>query len=256
LGAGHRITATLHEPDTYADPMADTTLLGRITLPQPTGEPIGEPIAEPFTEPIGPSSDPDSGLDADDAAPPNAADRIDITEAYADIADIADIADLDADDAGTVTGAGAGTGGPTPPWSVRSFVDRHRRRLTILAAGIAAVGILLALPPVRTQLRNSFVKKPQPYTALYFTTPPQVDGTILTVPVGVRAVDTGTASYNVRVWTVDAQGRVDASRTADLRWDGQALSTVVSMPVNPAADYVWVSLGGSTETLHYKIAVA
>ena len=34
------------------------------------------------------------------------------------------------------------------------------------------------------------------------------------------------------------------------------MSAVVSMPVNPAAEYVWVSLGGSDETLHYKIAVA
>jgi hypothetical protein len=153
------------------------------------------------------------------------------------------------------TGSGSGAG-PASPMSVRTLLDRHRRALTICAAGLAAVCVLLALPPVRAQLRDSFTRLPQPYTALYFTTPPQVDGTVLTVPVSVHAVQTTTDAYNVRVWTVDAQGRIDDSRTADLKWDGQALSTVVSMPVNPAAVTVWVSLAGSTETLHYKIAVA
>ena len=123
-------------------------------------------------------------------------------------------------------------------------------------AGIVVLAALLALPPVQAQLRDSFTRLPQPYTALYFTSPPQVDGTVLTVPVSVHAVDTRTDTFSVRVWTVDAAGKVDDSRTADLAWDGQAMSAVVSMPVNPAADYVWVSLGGSDETLHYKIAVA
>lgn len=140
--------------------------------------------------------------------------------------------------------------------SLRSLVERHRRRFVIGAAGLAALGALLALPPVRAQLRDSFTRLPQPYTALYFTSPPQVDGTVLTVPVSVHAVETGRDTYSVRVWTVDAKGVVDDSRTADLKWDGQALSTVVSMPVNPQADYVWVSLTGSSQVLHYKIAVA
>jgi hypothetical protein len=285
LGAGHRITARLHEPlssdaisgdqapaagpggplwpeDPSAttmelsrsawelsdprgreadrpDPMADTTLLSRVTLARPTVEPAEA------------GSGPDSGLDADsDAA----------TDADTDT----DTDDVDTDDAGTVADdaddtdadADADDPEPTPPWSVRSLLERHRRRLKIAAAGVAAVGILLALPPVRTQLRDSFTRLPQPYTALYFTAPPQVDGTVLTVPVSVHAVDTGAATFSVRVWTVDSKGQVENSKTADLKWDGQALSAVVSMPVNPQAAYVWAALSGSNETLHYKIAVA
>ncbi|NUR62055.1 MAG: hypothetical protein HOV87_25845 [Catenulispora sp.] len=147
---------------------------------------------------------------------------------------------------------------PDEPIRSRSAVGvpRRRRRLAVGAAGVAAIAALLALPPVRAELRDSFTRTPQPYTALYFTSRPQVDGTVLTVPVSVHAVDTGTDAYSVRVWTVDAKGAVDDSHTADLTWDGQALSTIVSMPVNPAAEYVWVSLTGSDQTLHYKIAVA
>ncbi|NUP49715.1 MAG: hypothetical protein HOW97_20755 [Catenulispora sp.] len=163
------------------------------------------------------------------------------------------LADLDVD---VDVDADADVDEPTGSRSVSSLLLRQRRRLAVGAAGVAAVAALLALPPVRAQLRDSFTRLPQPYTALYFTSPPQVDGTVLTVPVSVHAVETGTRDYNVRVWTVDSAGHVDDSQNAGLKWDGQALSTVVSMPVNPAAEFVWVSLDGSDQTLHYKIAVA
>lgn len=224
------------------DPTADTTLLGRV--PREPSDPWESKADRPdpwddttllsrvtlSQPPAGPNSDAGTGLS---------------TEASTDT------------ETGAVTETSAGDdGGPTEPWSLRSFTERHRRRLAMGGAGIVVIGALLALPPVRAQLRDSFTKLPKPYTALYFTSPPQVDGTVLTVPVSVHAVDTGTDTYSVRVWTVDAKGKVDDSRTADLAWDGQAMSAVVSMPVNPAADIVWVSLGGSDQTLHYKIAVA
>jgi hypothetical protein len=223
------------------DLMDDTMLLSPLTLPRPTAEP-----ADPDS---GPDTGLDAGSDVDAEAAAIEADA-DVRSADADN-DIAD--DPDAD--------------PIRSRSARSVLVqqrqrlavsalRQRRRLAVSVAGVAAVGALLALPPVRAELRDSFTRTPQAYTALYFTSRPQVDGTVLTVPVSVHAVDTGTDAYSVRVWTVDAKGRVGDSHIADLTWDGQAMSTVVSMPVNPAAEYVWVSLNGSDETLHYKIAVA
>ncbi|MFL6116804.1 MAG: hypothetical protein ACJ786_36430 [Catenulispora sp.] len=204
------------EPD-RPDPTADTMYLGRLTPPRPSGEPAGR----------------DAGFDdaADDSG-----------------ADFDDDNDDDNDDADDIE--------PVRSRSARSPLAQQRRCLAVSLAGAAAVAALLALPPVRAELRDSFTRTPQPYTALYFTSRPQVDGTVLTVPVSVHAVDTGTDAYSVRVWTVDGQGRIDDSRSADLAWDGQALSAVVSLPVNPAAEYVWVALDGSGETLHYKIAVA
>lgn len=215
-------------PADRPDPTADTTLLRRVVPPRPAAGPAS------------PASAADSGLNAGVGV-----------DADADV----DV-EAEAEAAAEAAAAAGPPRGPLRSWSARSLFERHRRRLAVGAAGVAALAALLALPPVRAQLRDSFTKLPKPYTALYFKTPPQVDGTVLTVPVSVHAVDTGTSTYSVRVWTVDAQGRVDDNRTADLTWDGQALSAVVSMPVNPAATYVWVSLSGSTETLHYKIAVA
>lgn len=229
------------------DPRADTMLLNRSaflppTDPAETDRPAWElavlqgresdhpdPMADTtrldrVTQP----ADPDAGLEPDSSA-----------AAYAHAA---------------VDAAGPAVGRQRL-WFVDSAL-RERRRLAVGVAGLAAVGALLALPPVRAELRDSFTRTPHPYTALYFTSRPQVDGTVLTVPVSVRAVETGTDAYSVRVWTVDSTGHVDDSQNADLKWDGAAMSTVVSMPVNPAAEFVWVSLDGSDQTLHYKIAVA
>ena len=206
-----------------SDPMADTTLLRPVTLPLPTTEPVAADVAFEMADAYA-DADLDAGPDADPDADPD-----------------------------------------THPEAVRSRSGRsplvqrvlgRRRRLAVSLAGVAALAALLALPPVRAELRDSFTRKPQPYTALYFTSRPQVDGTVLTVPVSVHAVDTGTDAYSVHVWTVDAKGQVDDSHLADLAWDGQAMSTVVSMPVNPAAEFVWVALVGTDQILHYKIAVA
>lgn len=205
----------------HADPTADTTLLSLPALQRATAA----------------STDANSGPDTAQAATNEVE------------------TDTEADpDAGIETDAETDTK-PIRSRSSRPTFLRYRRRIAVAAAGVVALGVLLALPPVRAQLRDSFTRLPQPYTALYFTSPPQVDGTVLTVPVSVHAVDTGTDAYTVRVWTVDAQGHVDYSVSAALKWDGRALSTVVSMPVNPQAAYVWVSLDGSGQTLHYKIAV-
>jgi hypothetical protein len=232
--------------------MATTTRLPRVSPPW-------TPTAAAPDPGFGP------GVIAGYDAPTNIAN---VASPIADAADVAEAAKSASAEAEAEAEAGAADAAnpaeaslataPAQPFSdlVRTLLQQQRRRLAIGAAGVVALATLLALPPVWAQVRDSFVRKPEPYTALYFTTPPQVDGTVLTVPVSVHAAETGSTAYSVRVWTVDAQGHVDDTRDAALKWDGQALSAVVSMPVNPAASFVWVSLGGSNETLHYKIAVA
>ena len=262
LGDGHRIEVRLHEPVSRDAGSGDENPAAE------TGEPLwsDDPRAAETME-LSRSAWELSALHRREADRPDPmADtmqlsRLDLSQPTTKPAD---------PDSGRDTGSDTDTDAdadhdpdPKPLWSwpwswsaVQPLLLKHRRRLAMGAAGVVAVGALLALPPVRAELRDSFTRLPQPYTALYFTTPPQVDGTVLTVPVSVHAVDTSADSFTVRVWTVDAQGHVDDSQNADLTWDGEAMSAVVSMPVNPQADYVWVSLNGSSETLHYKIAVA
>lgn len=277
------------QPTNQPDPMADTTMLRRVTLPQPTEESAGLDSG-PDAATTAPDAAANSSTAADTCAAANAGAMDDTTllsrVTLAQPSPVSMVADSGSDAVSADSGATAPDptadttllrrvtlpqpteepAGPDttaaapikPTWSqtLRTLLDRHRRRFAIGGAGLVVIGVLLALPPVQAQLRDSFTRLPQPYTALYFTSPPQVDGTVLTVPVSVHAVETGTDAYSVRVWTVDAKGKVDDSQTADLKWDGQALSAVVSMPVNPQADYVWVSLNGSSQVLHYKIAVA
>ena len=134
---------------------------------------------------------------------------------------------------------------------------RRNRRNLFIGCAVALVVILaaaLALPPVHTVLKQSFTRVPQPYTALYFTTDPTIDGAVLSVPITVYGVDTGINAYGVRVWTVTASGVVDATKKATVTADKNGnWATVVTLSVAPTASTVWVSLDGTNQTLHYRI---
>jgi hypothetical protein len=131
---------------------------------------------------------------------------------------------------------------------------RWRRNSLIGGLVVAALAVTLALPPVQTVLRQSFTRLPSPYTALYFTSDPTVDGVALSVPITLEPVDAGSTSYGVRVWTVSASGAVNADTRSKITADKKGVwSTVVRLTIAPTAAVVWVSLDGTAQTLHYRI---
>lgn len=161
------------------------------------------------------------------------------------------------------------TGKPEPTQPDRSRAAtrkagaaQRRRRTRTTRTTAAAVLALLALaalflvPEVRTVLRQSFTRLPQQSIAISFTENenPQIHGTMLEVPVTVRGVNTGLHTYGVKVWTENAAGKVDASTTASIGTAHGVTAGVVSLPVADDAAEVWVSLDGSTQVLHFRIA--
>jgi hypothetical protein len=130
---------------------------------------------------------------------------------------------------------------------------RRGRRLLGAVLVLAVVGALL-VPHVRLVLRQSFTQMPQTFTALAFTGDPTIRGTVLSVPLTVQGTNTGTDTYEVKVWTVDAAGKVDASTTAKVPTVKGVTAAVVTLPIAADATAVWVSLDGTDHTIYYKIA--
>lgn len=118
---------------------------------------------------------------------------------------------------------------------------------------LAAV-VSLSLPQVRTVLQQSFTHMPQPSTAIYFTSSPQINGTVLDVPVTVKGINTGVSTYNLKVWTVNAAGKIDSTTNAKVGTAGGVSASVVALPIAADASEVWVSLDGTAQTLHFQIA--
>jgi hypothetical protein len=117
--------------------------------------------------------------------------------------------------------------------------------------------VLFALsrtPWVQTVLRQSFSQLPTPYTELYFTSTPAVDGTTLNVPVTIDEHDNASAIVSLKVWLVDDSGKTDAAVTSKLTPEGGVTHTTVSVPVPAAAEVVYVQVAGRPETLHYRFA--
>jgi hypothetical protein len=142
----------------------------------------------------------------------------------------------------------------------KAGAEARRRRTRTSRTAAAAVLALLALaalllvPGVRTVLRQSFTRLPQQSVAISFTENPDIHGAVLEVPVTVRGVNTGLHTYGVKVWTENAAGKVDASTTASISTVRGVTAGVVSLPIADDAAEVWVSLDGTTQMLHFRIA--
>lgn len=130
---------------------------------------------------------------------------------------------------------------------------RRKSRLTIAGGAVVAIAAVCLVPQVRTILRQSFTRLPQQSTAIYFTADPRVQGTLLDVPLTVKGVNTGKSIYDVKVWTDDAAGKVDASTTAKIPTVHGVTAAVVTLPIATDAAQVWVSLDGTGQTLHFQI---
>jgi hypothetical protein len=130
----------------------------------------------------------------------------------------------------------------------------QRRGPWKVVLGIVVLAGVLALSPVRTLLKQSFTRLPQPYATIYFTSSPTIDGAALHVPLTVESADAPQSDYGLKVWTVSATGAVSGKTTAaKVTTHGGVTATVVTMPVTPNASVVWVSLDGTQQTLHYRI---
>jgi hypothetical protein len=136
--------------------------------------------------------------------------------------------------------------------------DRPRRRI---APGVAVLAVVLlialgvgSLPSVRGVLRQSFTRMPTPYTELYFTGDPVVDGFVLRVPVAINAHVTTKTSYSLRAWLVDGTGAAGPATTSRVTSSGGVTRTVVQAQITPGAEVVWIDLVGQGQQLHFRIA--
>jgi len=130
---------------------------------------------------------------------------------------------------------------------------KRQSRVTVAASVLVVVIAVLLIPQVRTILRQSFTRMPQESVAIYFTSSPKISGTLLDVPLTVQGVNSGTATYAVKVWTENASGKVDGTTTAKIGTAHGLSAAVVTLPIATDAAEVWVSLDGTSQVLHYQI---
>lgn len=137
----------------------------------------------------------------------------------------------------------------------RESAPHGDRRVGYAAAAVILVLVCtLFVPQVRTVLRQSFTHLPQTSTALAFTTSPTISGATLSVPITVTGTNTGTDTYRVKVWTVNAAGKTDGGTSAQVPMVKGVNATVVKLPVAVDAAVVWVSLDGTDHVIHFKIS--
>ncbi len=143
----------------------------------------------------------------------------------------------------------------TPRPAIPTQHAKARRRGLLPLAGLVLLALLgtLFAPGVRTVLRQSFTRMPQATTAIYFTADPTIRGAVLNVPITVDGTDTGTSTYQVKVWTETAAGTVDASTQAKVPTVKGVTAAVVTLTVAPDAAVVWASLDGTGQVIHFRI---
>lgn len=159
-------------------------------------------------------------------------------------------------DAGEPVGESVSQAAPTQPVRDPSAPGRRSSKraaalwtgLVLLVAGVFAVS---TLGPVRTILRQSFTDETKPSVDFYFNGAPYVSGEWLQVPLGVLNAPSSGA-YSVRLWTVDAAGKVESSATATLRYTGGRGSVNVNVLTHGDGQIVLAQLVGTSLTVHYR----
>ena len=136
----------------------------------------------------------------------------------------------------------------------RSAPSRPRRpRIAIALVLVLVAGGcgVTRLGPVRTILQQSYTDQTKPSVDFYFTGAPYVSGEWLQVPLGVlNAPQTGT--YAVRLWTVDAAGKVQSTGTAKLGYTRGRGAVNVNLLLRGDGQVVWVQLVDTSLTVHYR----
>lgn len=164
----------------------------------------------------------------------------------------ADVSDTDSSSEDAPSGDPP-SGDDAPPTAAPRRLPSKRLALICAVVVVVLIGTW-SVPAVHTVLRQSFTRLPAPYTQLYFTGQPSVNGTTLSVPVTVDGRGTAARSFAVKVWLVNAAGKTDASTTVTLTPKDGVSATVVSLQIPGDAEVVFVNLVGHPETLHYRIA--
>ena len=93
---------------------------------------------------------------------------------------------------------------------------RSKRRRVLIGIATACVVILglygvSQVPAVNTVLRQSFTQLPAPYTEMYFSGTPTVNGILLEAPVTVINHATTADSFVLKVWMTNAAGKREAA---------------------------------------------
>ena len=120
----------------------------------------------------------------------------------------------------------------------------------VLILAVGGYGVS-TLGPVRTLLRQSFTDQTKPTVDFYFNGAPYVSGEWLQVPLGVlNAPRSGT--YAVRLWIVDATGKVLSTGTAKLGYAQGHGAVNVNLLLHGSGQIVFARLVGTSLTVHYR----